>query len=1027
MTSNNNDGLIWRTDYAWGESDPYQAFDRDIVVGHSSHNTSYRTFVISENQVAVVGWYDVDNTQGPAILKQVIIEHWQNWFNEAPFYYEIGHYFVEGYNALTQSWEIIAEPAVFGDTNTEALIVDIESHRAYSGFRLVMDRLHSGHDSVILQEVTFQTESLSLFDKAGLEGVNLENYVEHAQAISTQATADRDTGTKLQNLIDATNNTLASNALVEARNFITDNNDPLTLEELKGLEIEGLTQSNLGAVTTRLQRETVIADEAALVELAGEAIKANASDQVLAIAGRTRSFFESDHLRSFVPQITGRDDQDYQGLEAETLNDVEDIRNTQNQSLLFNDNFDDTLGFHSDGSVTESDPVVLGWKDETGQNSGLLQRIDMHARDNFKGRLPKDFIVEGYDAVREQWVGIQKFENLTTPTGDTLSVDVNSRQAFQGFRIVVTEGLSNDNTSELNFMELDFMTHEVTNHFKTLGWDVRDDEVIAVSTHLADENLAIDKSDLSILEGEVKNFLIQNRIEDYLTAFDKDYAVKPTVKDFIKAGYQNLNEDNIHTVLKRLADDNITSPTQSDVDTAISVHNSLVAALAQIGDNGFRIISGRQDFTPNNLANSDVNFNQVLDYGTYAPRNAFDDNFSTIYASVKATDANPAHIGYVSTEFDLAILKTVKIYERTGYPQTMPNDFDIEGYNPSTQSWEVIRTVTQDFNSNGVATISINSDQAHSGFRLMVRDGVQGEGDYNFQLDELVFEVDSFYDELGISGVTAASSAEINKMLAYLADNGATLSAKLMQSVVDTYNAGFQLIEKLDSSLTDEAEELNALHEMLAKVAFVSTFDNVPAYEGQADTGISLTEAELDLILSLPLEATTFGRFVDLLIHSKDPADYFASVVAAGNNLKEKFAKPAYLLGLDVNGDGDYSDLYETDRNNSFGEYDGDNTKGDSTISVYLDIIDATSGDFVELYVEGALIATSAALTDEQINDGTIKFASSDGSSVFDVGAHVATTGTGEDDDRASLEVRVRNLQGVYAQDEGHVIWEYQW
>jgi len=138
---------------------------------------------------------------------------------------------------------------------------------------------------------------------------------------------------------------------------------------------------------------------------------------------------------------------------------------------------------------------------------------------------------------------------------------------------------------------------------------------------------------------------------------------------------------------------------------------------------------------------------------------------------------------------------------------------------------------------------------------------------------------------------------------------------------------------------------------------------------------------------------------------------------------------PVDFLGIDINDDDDYADLYETATNGIVGVNDSDTDAGDSTVSVYLDVSDAATGDVIELYADGVLIATSAAMTQEQISTGSLTLTNvSDGKTVFDLTTYDTANGSGTaDDDKVVLEVKVQNGSSTYSQDGGDVTWEYQW
>jgi hypothetical protein len=174
-------------------------------------------------------------------------------------------------------------------------------------------------------------------------------------------------------------------------------------------------------------------------------------------------------------------------------------------------------------------------------------------------------------------------------------------------------------------------------------------------------------------------------------------------------------------------------------------------------------------------------------------------------------------------------------------------------------------------------------------------------------------------------------------------------------------------------------------------------------------------------------DAETLSRVLDAISTAKAAAtsntDSLAKVKAIAQDVYTDIANEADFLGVDINEDGDYADTYEVATNGVVGNNDGDMATGDDTISVYLDVSDASVGDVIELYVDDTLIATSASLTQDQITNGSLELVNSSGNaSEFDV-----DNSDNDADDKVSLEVKVKNSSGVYVQDNGDVTWEYQW
>ena len=188
-----------------------------------------------------------------------------------------------------------------------------------------------------------------------------------------------------------------------------------------------------------------------------------------------------------------------------------------------------------------------------------------------------------------------------------------------------------------------------------------------------------------------------------------------------------------------------------------------------------------------------------------------------------------------------------------------------------------------------------------------------------------------------------------------------------------------------------------------------------------------LTEGTGGSIVSSSLNKGIFRVSEDDLIVlsvQNNTGDVITATASTGaDTLDVHLSNAVDFLGVDINEDQDYVDAYETATNGVVGYDDGDTATGDDTISVYLDVSDASVGDVIELYVDGTLIATSASLTQTQIDSGALEMVNtSDSVSEFDL-----DSSNSDADDKVLLEVKVKNSSDVYVQENANVTWEYQW
>jgi len=90
----------------------------------------------------------------------------------------------------------------------------------------------------------------------------------------------------------------------------------------------------------------------------------------------------------------------------------------------------------------------------------------------------------------------------------------------------------------------------------------------------------------------------------------------------------------------------------------------------------------------------------------------------------------------------------------------------------------------------------------------------------------------------------------------------------------------------------------------------------------------------------------------------------------------------------------------------------GTDESGDNTAKLVLDVSDGSDGDTVELYVDNVMVF-SETLSTTEIANGTIT-----------TGELTFNDTTNQD---VALEIKVQNSSGTYIQDNGDVVWEYQW
>lgn len=90
----------------------------------------------------------------------------------------------------------------------------------------------------------------------------------------------------------------------------------------------------------------------------------------------------------------------------------------------------------------------------------------------------------------------------------------------------------------------------------------------------------------------------------------------------------------------------------------------------------------------------------------------------------------------------------------------------------------------------------------------------------------------------------------------------------------------------------------------------------------------------------------------------------------------------------------------------------GTDGSGDNSAELVLDVSDGSDGDTLELYVDNELVFSDALVQNE-----------------IDTGSITTSELTFEDttNQDVALEIKVKDTNGTYIQDNGDVTWEYQW
>jgi hypothetical protein len=265
----------------------------------------------------------------------------------------------------------------------------------------------------------------------------------------------------------------------------------------------------------------------------------------------------------------------------------------------------------------------------------------------------------------------------------------------------------------------------------------------------------------------------------------------------------------------------------------------------------------------------------------------------------------------------------------------------------------------------------------------------------------------SDYRLLGVTTYDSGSSsipldadnlAAINELVA---EQATAFTGSALQTLLDDANnvARLDAIAKIAAYAADDLNDLTTYPQ--------------PSVTDYEDLGIRVTSGEL---------STVNGMIVNKDAVEVDTIDEIAD-----------YTSPAVeFVGFDIDGSNSYQDSGEAATNGTsatIGTDDGNSSTGDSDISIWLDVSDAFVGDIVELWVDGVKVATSAELSQGQIDSGTYQFVNdSNSADVFDMAIYDTAAGTGTaDDDKVKVQLRVTNSGGTQIQELDDAAWDYQW
>jgi hypothetical protein len=192
------DGFVFAKSW-WGPGwdAHYEIFDGTESGAGNGYASDYNVATVYAGEPeGIIGIYDIYQLIGPRVLDSVSINLRTNGEITTGFW-------IQGYNATWQRWENIHYSDAHS-TNAGTQTIDVDSDKAYSGFRLYLQAPDDG--ITVINELWFNTKGADLFDEAGIQGINAYNAAFISAALVTAQASDAtlfNSNTAVQQAVDS--------------------------------------------------------------------------------------------------------------------------------------------------------------------------------------------------------------------------------------------------------------------------------------------------------------------------------------------------------------------------------------------------------------------------------------------------------------------------------------------------------------------------------------------------------------------------------------------------------------------------------------------------------------------------------------------------------------------------------------------------------------------------------------------------------------------------------------------------------
>jgi LEA14-like dessication related protein len=613
--------------------------------------------------------------------------------------------------------------------------------------------------------------------------------------------------------------------------------------------------------------------------------------------------------------------------------------------------------------------VFVGWQDSADTYT-RINAFSYEHREETTERTPRNFTLQGYDPIAQQWMDIQSYYDTSKGLDRTFTVDRTpaAMTAYSGYRLEVIDSNKLDSSSFFNIDALQFHTQDVAVDpslfvFNDVPYITEANSTEIFLAMMADPTL--DRQSVADLRAAASEIAITQVVNEYIDSRGSDVII-PTASDLQTLGYTDVTDANIDAVLSFLA----TAQERSQ-----SAENAIAAGVAKQQDalnailNWDDAVAGQFDngalFTASGNSGTVASSSQ-WDTTTHKDDHAFDGNNSTYWASNGAiSEASPTTLSWTSNNPDYrGVLHRLEINPRDAFNDRVPVNFDVMGYNPATGQWELIQSIVNSELNTTLEVFDIESNGvAYSGFKLVMKDTHRSDNLDNsrINLDEVRFITDDYaaptlrmvtvsedptlltYKAAGFDLITHDIVDLVNADLQFAKTEGVTVTAQYIEETINIRRL-YQSILSENATSFATVEDQTALLDLVIDLQALTQMTSLADYQAQEATGFAISESDVELLLGAGYtgQYPTVADFVSELIDlNRLPVDQY--------DLQELASRDIHIVSL--TGYDEFG-FEQTDYNPGQFELNANELHA----VVHLDDTNLAEGEILQLIIEGEVV-----------------------------------------------------------------------